>query len=177
MSLLPTDIVELVEAEKSLGARPKWDNQSDPRYAVFTHPLTFGGITIGGFQLRMKVSKRWVDRDAMMQLEFAPAGKRTEEKLWRLDWKPLHTHDNKGNPKELAFATLIDSHQHSFADNFLENERRMRAGNLPAARPFPNNPNALSDFVAFGGKLFRIKDIERIELPQFSPDMFWKEDD
>ena len=172
MVLLPHDIAELVAAEKTLGATPNWDTQSDPKYVVFAYPLAVGDITTGGFQLRVKVSKRWVDRDCIAQLEFAPT-RRSSTPLWRMEWRPLMPHTNGGIPAEFAFATFDDSHHHAFDDNFLPAERRMRAGNLPAARPLPSNLNTLTDFLACVGKLFRIKDVGSIELPPTSDDMFW----
>ena len=125
----------------------------------------------------MKVSKRWVDSDAMMQLEFAPAGKRSEVLLWRLDWKPFHTHGNKSLPADVAWETYAGSHQHPFADNFMAEARRMRGINLPCGRPFPRDPNRLSDFLALGAELFRINDIRRVSLPVMGPDIFWVQDD
>lgn len=175
MSNLPDDIVKLIEIDKSLGMSPNWDDQSDPRYTVFTVPLTCGLVTVGGFKLRVKVSKRWVNKDALMQLEFSAAGKRSTVNLWRLDWKPIHVHTNSGVPPSGPFDTFTDSHQHPFAENFIASETRMRTGNLPAVTPFPNNPNTLSDFLVLGGKLFRINDIYRIVLPSTGTDLFWQD--
>ena len=175
MAELPQDIAELVAGEKVLGDAPIWDEASDPRYVVFTHSLTVGEPPTGGFQLRAKVSKRWADRDALLQLEYAPAGRRSEVPLWRLDWKPFHTHDNKGWPPDVPWESFPRSHQHPFADNFKAEARRMRGSNLPAARAFPSDPNTLSDFLALGGELFRIKDIRKVSLPVIGEDLFWSE--
>ncbi len=177
MAVLPADIAELIASEKSLGDIPVWDEKTDPHYIVFTHALTVGTVATGGFQLRVKVSRRWVDRDALMQLEYAPAGKRSAVGLWRLDWKPFHTHGNKSLPLDVAFESYDGSHQHPFADNFMPEAMRMRGNNLPRGRPFPSDPKTLSDFLALGGELFKIKDIGRISLPATGPDIFWQPDD
>ena len=66
MSDLPEDMAELIKSDKSLGDAPLWDEKSNPLYVVFTHSLTVGSVTTGGFQLRVKVSKRWVDSDAVI---------------------------------------------------------------------------------------------------------------
>lgn len=177
MGQLPSDIVALIDSEKSLGEAPLWDETSDRRYVLFTAPLTVQAIATGGFQLRVMVSKRWVHRDAMMQLEFAPAGRRSEVRLWRLDWERFHTHVNGAAPQEHALETFSGSHDHAFSDNYLVEREAMRSGNLPAARPFQSVPNSLSDFLAFGGERFRINDIGRISVPVSGPDIFWQEND
>lgn len=174
---LPLDVIALVASEKTLGDRPIWDERTDPKYFVFTHALTVGTVATGGFQLRTKVSKRWVDRDALMQLEYAPAGRRSTTALWRLDWKPFHSHGNKGLPPDVAYESYDGSHQHPFSDNFLAEARRMRGSNLPAGRSLPWEPSTLSDFLRLGGELFNINDISRVILPITEPDIFWQEDD
>jgi len=177
MTQLPADIVELIEGDKLLGEAPLWNEKADPEYEFFTAALTVGAVATGGFQLRVKVSKKFVHRDAIMQLEYAPAGRRSAMQLWRLDWKRFHTHDNDGLPPEHAFESYPGSHQHPFFDNFIPAELRMRGSNLRAGRPFPKEPNTLSDFLALGGELFKIKDIRLVSLPVIGPDIFWREDD
>ena len=173
MSNLPPDIVTLVEADKTLGRSPTWDSKAVPRYFSFVAPLTVGEITTGGFELRMRMSQYWPDRDAMAQLEFAPAGRRSATELWRLDWK-RHPHTNKGRPKEFAYHHFNGSHEHTFEDNYLASENRMlSSGSLPAARPFPWEPITASEFLAFCGERFRIKDISLITLPPLTADLFW----
>jgi hypothetical protein len=172
MGQLPTEIESLINAEKILGGTPNWDYDSDSKYVVFSYPLEIEGITTGGFQLRLKVSKRWPDRDCIAQLEYAPT-RRTAFPLWRVDWRPLSPHTNTGTSKEYPFVKFTDSHHHPFDENFFALELRMRAGNLPNARPLLNDLNTLSDFLACVGELFRIKDINRVEIPSVSADMFW----
>jgi hypothetical protein len=165
---LPGDIETLVNAEKLLGRTPNWDVDSNPRYVTFSYPLQTDGVTTGGFQFRVRVSKRWPDRDCTAQLEYAPT-RRQAIPLWRADWRPLSPHTNK----EYPFECFEGSHHHPFYENYISGEQRMRAGNLPNAQPLPSNLNTLSDFLAFVGKLFNIKDIDRVDLPPVSPDMFW----
>ncbi len=161
-----------MRAEKSLGGTPNWDADSDPKYIIFSYPLQTGGVTTGGLQLRVKVSKRWTDRDCMAQLEYAPT-RRTAIALWRADWRPLSPHINRGNSKEFPYLRISGCHHHPFSENYIQSERRMRSGNLPNACPLPSDLNTLSDFLACIGKLFNIKDIQRIEIPPTSADMFW----
>jgi hypothetical protein len=86
MGQLPQDIEVLMNAEKILGATPNWDSGSDKKYVVFAYPLQIDGVTTGGFQLRVKVSKKWVDRDCMAQIELAPT-RRTSVPLTRAEWR------------------------------------------------------------------------------------------
>jgi hypothetical protein len=177
MSVLPLNIPELIDAEKSLPVRPRWDDQSDPRYFTFLAPLSVGEVTIGGFELRAKVSKQFIDRDAFMQLEYATIG-RSREELWRCQWRPFETHQNKAwGPPGLELARFVSqSHHHPFWENWITHERRMRGGSLPAALPLLPDPNTLSEFLDFCKKCFRINNMNFIEPPG-GPDLFWQKDD
>lgn len=177
MSILPPNIQELVFAEKAFATRPRWDDQSDPRYFVFLAPLSIGEVTIGGFEVRAKISKRFVDRDALLQLEFALSGRKREE-LWRCQWKPFETHQNKAwGPPGFELAQFASrSHHHPFSENWVADEQKMRRGSLPAALPINPEPATLSEFLDFCGMCFRIKNMNFVEAPQ-SPDMFWVRDD
>lgn len=174
--LLPKDIAELVVAEKRLVARPKWDSQSDPRYFVFTAPLLVENVIIGGFELRAKVSRQHLDRDALMQLEFARSG-RERIGLVRCQWRPFETHTNKNwGPAGYELRRFDgESHHHTFEHNYLPDDRRMRAGSLPAAIPIHPEPTSLSGFVAFCGECFKISNINLLEMPDVKADLFWVE--
>lgn len=178
MSDLPSNIAELVDAQKSLPFRPKWDDASDPRRWVFTVPLQVGEVIIGGFELRCRVSKQFIDRDALMQLEFARS-QRDRIELWRCQWRPFETHTNKkwGPPGFELQQFISQSHHHPFAENYLPAENRMRPGSLPAALPIIPDPRGLSDFIAFCGECFRITNMQIVELPQATDDLFWKPND
>jgi hypothetical protein len=176
MSVLPPNIDELIDAEKSFSVRPRWDDQSDPRYFTFLAPLSTGEETIGGFEVRAKVSKEFVNRDAFMQLEFATTG-RSREELWRCQWRPFETHTNKAwGPPGFVLARFVnESHHHPFWENWIAAERRMRGGSLPAALPLMPDPATLSGFLDFCGNCFRIKNMNLVELPG-GPDLFWSKD-
>ena len=62
MATLAASIAALVTARKSLAARPKWNEDSNPRYLEFVAPLATNGMIVGGFELRAKVSKLHVPR-------------------------------------------------------------------------------------------------------------------
>jgi hypothetical protein len=174
MPLLPINIRDLVIAEKRLLRRPIWDSRSDARYHVFTAPLILADDPTSGFELRAKASKAHMDRDCMMQLEFSRGGRdRTE--LARSQWRPFEIHTNRGwGPLGHELRQFVrQSHFHAFDDNYIADERRMRAGSLPAALPIDPDPATLSEFIAFCGVGFRIVNIGVIELPHQNPDMFW----
>lgn len=174
MPQLPHNIVALIEGEKTLGVSPTWDDKSNPRYLEILTPISHGSVTVGGFELRIKISKQFVARDALAQLEFVLRGRRSAIPLWRIDWKPFHTHQNDRIPPDSAFELFEQrSHEHPFVDNYLSNEFRMRAGNLPAVRRLDPDPGTLSDFLAICGVRFSISDMGRVRLPTTTPDLFW----
>ena len=174
--LLPDDIAELIGSEKRLAARPKWDARSDPRYFVVTAPLTVETVMMGGFELRAKASRQHLDRDALMQLEFVKSA-RERIGLARCQWRPFETHTNKnwGPPGHELRAFHGASHHHTFEHNYLQDERRMRAGSLPAAIPIHPDPTSLSGFIAFCGECFKISNINLLEMPDVNADLFWVE--
>ena len=177
MTQLPAFIAELVSAPKNLPFRPTWDERSDPYYLTFHVPLISEHRAIGGFELRAKVSKRFIDSDAIFQLEYAPAGSKAIG-LSRCCWRPKNTHTNKSwGPPGYEFARFVKaSHQHLFEDNWLPQGQRMRNGNLPGARPISPDLSTLSDFIAFCGECFKINNIDLIDIPVRTADLFWTSD-
>ncbi len=174
MRTLPNNIADLINADKELSFIPKWDSDDKDRHFEMLVPLTIDEVTIGGFSLRLRVSKEVLDRDAMAQIEYGTT-RRTSEALWRMDWRPFHSHNNKGNgPTGLEWAEFDRvSHEHSFTDNFLPQTLVMRKWNLPRVRGIHPDPKSLSDFLDFSGKCFRIKNISSISLPVATIDLFW----
>jgi len=171
--VLPFNIEPLVSAKKRLNARPVWDGNSDRHYFTFLVPLIIEEGAETGFELRSKVSKIHIDRDALMQLEYGH--KRSKNELIRCQWRPFETHVNKawGPPGHELESFDRRSHAHTFEHNYLISERRMRGRSLPAAIPIEPDPTSLSDFFAFCGEFLKISNIGLIEPPSQSPDMFW----
>lgn len=144
MPPLPPDIADIVEAEKTLGITPEWDGKSNPRFLQILAPLTKDLLTIGGFELRLKISKQFVARDALAQLEFCFSGRRSAVPLWRIDWRPFHFHGNDGVPPDCPYETFdAESHEHGFSDNYLT-PRAAHEGREPPCREAggtaPRNP-------------------------------------
>lgn len=177
MSRLPNNITDLVAAEKAFPSRPIWDTKSDPRYALFTIPLIVVGSDISGFQLRAKASKEHIDRDALCQLEFGHS-KRDVTPLWRCQWLPLEVHRNKmWGPPGFEGRSIRGSHEHRFDHNWISSKHRMRAGNLPGAVPIEAELTTLSSFLVFCGEQFSVSNMDLVELPQISSDLFWIRND
>lgn len=178
MAGLPINIAALIDSEKTIDIDHGWDSKPNDKYLTILAPLAVSEVTIGGFDLRLKISKTFVARDAFGQLEYALHGRRTAVGLWRLEWRPFSIHDNGAFPPEFAWASFAQvSHEHRFEDNYIPNEHRMRAGNLPAVRGLTPDPGTLSDFLALCGERFRIKDIARLRVPSVTPDLFWVKDE
>lgn len=172
MTLLPDDIEDLIFAQKQLLHFPAWNADADRRYYVVVTPLTIGEITVGGFELRLKVSKRFVDRDAIAQLEWA-ASRQRRMGLWRIEWRPGGRHQNPAwGPAGHELEVIAGTHEHRFSDNWLASQSRLRAGNLPAARPIAPDPKGLNEFIETIGEIFRISDIGLVQMPP-PQDMFW----
>jgi hypothetical protein len=130
-----------------------------------------------GFRPCCKVSKQLIDRDAFMQLEFAKTG-RDRSELWRCQWRPFETHTNKNcGPPGFEMARFDrQSHHHPFSENFMPSERRMKGRSLPIALPIDPDPKGFSEFVAFCGECFKIKNINLVVPPHLTGDLFWTPD-
>lgn len=179
MAQLPAEIADFVQQEKSLAHVPQdWDGNLSPRHLTKIITLSCDDTVVGGFELRIKLSRQFPDRDALLQLEYRPVGHRKEE-LWRCEWRPFGVHINRGwGPPGFEGASITGSHEHRFDHNYLPNERRMRlGGSLPAAVPIEPDLRSLSEFVAFCGKRFRINDLAALRLPSDTGDLFWVPDD
>lgn len=133
-------------------------------------PLNIGGVTVGLFGLRGGCYVQHADKAIMLQLEMGIAGVRRRIPLVRLDWRPLsdrHKNPRKG-PAEHRSRVLFGSHHHTFDLNWLEAEQRMREHNLPFAVPLENEPASFAEMLDLARVLFRINDIDRLPLPEWT---------
>ena len=127
MAMVPANIVDLMEAEKRLSSPV--GRHFRPSKLRADAPLTIAEETVGGFELRARVSKQFIDRDAMMQLEFATSG-RSRLELYRCEWRPFGFHTNKAwGPPGFELARFHQqSHSHQFDDNWVDAEQNARRG-------------------------------------------------
>lgn len=168
---------ELVETKKELLISPQWDSKSNARYLELTVPLVLQEDSSIGFRLRVKTSKLFMGRDSLCQLEFVqPINKICP--LWRCEWNPVGLHNNRNfGPEAFRNIPFSGSHEHRFDDNWIKKNDAMRSTNLPIARPLEEGLADFATFLAFCGKRFRIININRIQIPSISPDLFWTRDE
>jgi hypothetical protein len=166
---MPNPYLTLVESWKDLPVGVKWSEPDDYGKMDIFAPLEVGGVTVSGFALRGICSKLRIDRDVLFQLEIGIPGKRTRLPLARLEWRPHSpTHKNPatgGEPSCLIFG----SHHHTHEANWLEQEGRMREGNLPFAESLNPDPSTYQDFLDLVRIRFRINGINNIMMPVWEP--------
>ncbi|VTZ27192.1 conserved hypothetical protein [Methylocella tundrae] len=162
----------LVTSFKALESRPEWDRDAHPTLLKFLAQLSIGGVVIGGLELRGAASKTVENRNVMFQLEHFPIGKKRTP-LFRIEYRPFRTHHNLDfGPPELHWLEIKGTHDHPFEFNFIEQENRMRSGNLPVARPIDPDPNSFEDFLDLCSKRFNIANMGLIPPPKWQGDLF-----
>ena len=155
---------EIHAANKALSVAGQWVEAANQRL-YFVVPLEIDEATLEGLVLRGRAVKDRPDEEVMFQLEF-PQPSRRDRGIDRIDWRPLHTHNNLGRgPDELRFMPQVNSHHHAFDLNWLAAEARMLTSNLPLARPIEPDLKSFDDLLAFIKKSFRINDIGQIPPP------------
>lgn len=158
----------LIEQWKIIAGTVEWSSPPAPEDGAidFLVPLDIGETTVAGFALRGKAFGHLADCAVSLQLEIGQEGTRTRVPLIRLDWKPrspLHQNPDK--------TRIEGTHIHSFEANWLESEQRMRRGNLPFAQKIAEI-HAFKDVLDYAKNLFKIKDIDRIPVPEWSSTLF-----
>jgi hypothetical protein len=163
------DVRSVLSSTKTISIATNWVKGDDERLWVVA-PLEIDGITVQGLILRVRVFKDRPDEDALFQLEFEHDPKRKDKAIERIDWKPSHTHENRGNgPPDFRFIRQNCTHYHQFDLNWLSNENRLKMDNLPVAVPISDDPVDFKGILAFVGKNFRISNIELIGQPGWEP--------
>lgn len=163
---MAVDFSAFVEQEKNLGIPIRWSRDGDS--LVFVAPLETEGITIEGLQLRGRTKTFYPERDVTFQLEYQGLTHKAEP-LARIDWRPFHTHNNKGRgPEKFRFKQQTGSHHHCFAENWNSVFNQMLKHNLPIALPIDPEPQGFVELLAVVRKEFRITDVGAIEPPQWA---------
>lgn len=160
-----TTLPEIADAEKELsGALPPWNEDESGKFDI-TVPLEIRGITVQRLYFKAHAVKDRFEEDVTFQLIGSASGERPVG-FDRIDWRPYHIHMNQGGcAPELRFLTLAQSHRHAFHLNWLADQKRLRAGNLPVAMPLDPEPNSWEELLVFVGNCFKIKDLGRLEAP------------
>lgn len=158
-------VVEAVNATKTLAQAPKWVAGERDRLQLLV-PLDIDEVTIRGLQLR---GVAFVDRPeevVTFQLEFPHEADRRDLAVYRIDWRPLHSHNNKGiGPEEYRFVEIVGTHAHRFDLNWLDLEGRLRKINLPVAVPESSEPKDFLALLDFVGESFKVKELSKIAPP------------
>lgn len=161
MFLEPPD---LISAQKALAHKPKWASE-DKNNLVLACPVSVRGIVLEGAQIRMTALRPRPDEAVTFQLEFLrPLHK--FRPACRVEWRPLHGHNNKGcGPLEYRHREIKGSHHHVFEHNWLGETEEMRSGNLPVAIPIIPDPEDFHSFLDFVGQTLRITGLGLVDPP------------
>lgn len=161
---------EIVGADKDLSGVQIWIAK-EPNQLSLVSPLEVDGVTLSGVQLRMRAIKDLPDRAVMIQLEYNPPRGRSE-RLIRIEWRPLTPHVNNGRaPDPYKFTTIAGSHVHLFEHNYIVAADRMVRHNLPHAIPLEPEPENFIELLEFAGKILKISNLHRVEMPEWQARM------
>jgi hypothetical protein len=160
-------LTEIVSAEKAFPGAPQWIPRED-KWIEIVSPLDIAGVTIEGLRFRGAALQNRPDEAVTFQLEYIPPRANVRGgPLWRLEWRPVSPHDNKGvGPPEWRFRKQAGSHHHPFTLNWDAQARLVRRGNLPIAVPNPDMADASYDgFVAFAAEQLKIPGLHASAVP------------
>lgn len=164
---------EIFEAQKELPkgliwSNPAPDSRSRPRHEARL-ALSTEGIGLEGLFLRLWCPKTLNAFGFGLQLECQFEGRRAFA-IARMDWKDGHTNPPRG-PVELRLMDIESTHFHSFYDNYVDAEDRMRSGNLPIASPISPDPGSVPEFLEVAEELLRISGLAAVEQPPYQGDL------
>lgn len=164
-----------VQEEKRIVRYPGWSKPKANGLMSFVADLEIGGVSYENLHLRGTCIEHLPEKEVMFQLEVSSTDERTRLPLMRVDWNPVsggHQNSRKRLPEPYRGTFIPGSHLHPFAENWLDQEQRMREVNLPVAVAIPESLQQFSDLVEFVRKAFRISDVSAILPPEWIADMF-----
>ena len=168
MGMGPAD---LLAAEKRIRPLPAWRPVEDSGKIRWKAPLMIGGAVVEGLTLHARCIASEPGHDVSFVLEQALAGQ-SSVRIDRIDWKPIHEHNNKGiGPEELRFITIKDSHRHNYHEN-LTKAGILRLHNLPIARPLDIILPSFQSLVDFVAETYNIEDLKFLTPPPWTDDLF-----
>jgi hypothetical protein len=166
----PVKLPEIVGADRNLSGVQIWIAK-EPNQLSLVSALEVDGVTLAGVQLRMRAITDLPDRAVMIQLEYNPP-KGRNERLIRVEWRPLAPHVNNGKaPSPYEFMTIAGSHIHRFEHNYNVAGERMVRNNLPHAIPLEPDPENFRELLELAGKELNISDLHRVETPEWQARM------
>lgn len=166
-------LLELVAARKEIDVFQGWSEpESDSGAMWFNAPLSVGGVTEQNFILAGLALKNAVDCNVCFEIRIGLTKKR-KIALARYEWRSLrngHTNPRRSG-HALSGKRVGATHYHRFEDNWIEKDKRMRAGNLPFADDVEEEPQSFEELRVNVGNLLRINNIEVVEPPKWEYDL------
>jgi hypothetical protein len=167
----------IFEAEKNISVAVAWTAPDrDDGYIRFSAPLEMEGVTEAGLLLTGGAYQKVPDQHMTFELAVWGLDGARRTRLVRLDWRSLKGgHSNPSRCGDWAGQRVPPTHLHCFDLNWIEEERRMRKGKLPCARPLDSEPQSFEDLREFVGIHFRIKNIGIVPRPEWEYNLFGNE--
>ena len=164
-----------MRADKSLAQFIGWSEpESETGYCWFNAPLIIGGVVEQGLVLHCGCLKHVPDAHDTFQIQVTKPGTRRHLPLARVDWRSVtggHSNPRRsGSP--VSGKRCSSSHHHSFDLNWLEQESRMRSGDLPMANDIPQQIQTFEEVRDLVGNLFGINNISIVQPPKWEYDFF-----
>jgi hypothetical protein len=95
---MQVELPALVAAKKTLPITPVWRRTGTLDWIQATAPLDIDGVTVEGLRVRVTAKQGLSNENVTCQLEYLPSprGSVRGGPLWRIEWRPLSPHNNKG---------------------------------------------------------------------------------
>jgi hypothetical protein len=158
-------LTTFLAAKKALSAPVHWtDTEGDLR---FTATLEIGGLTEEALLLFGRATASMPDAAVTLGLRWTGAPGRYSH-FDRLDWRPIHVHNNKGmGPIDLKFRLIEGTHHHRLSQNAALEMGLLKAmaENLPIAEPVLSEPVSWEAFLAIAAQRWRIHDLVTAPYP------------
>lgn len=161
---------EIVAASKALAETVVWS--VDGRYYRFDVALNVNGMGLAGLTLKGKAPIDIPNRGVAITMCWRPARARPEA-FTRACWRPLGIHKpKKWRPSWGVPQTIGGSHLHCPDGNWIEDESRVRSGNLPYATPIEPEPETFEKFVALVQNLYNVEGLSGAIASPWPQDIF-----
>ena len=113
------DLAQFFAASKMLtDPHAGWETREATDRLVWVGTLDVDYVTVEGALLRFDLPRSLEERDITIQLEHKAIASHTKH-ISRIDWRPIHEHDNKRRgPEEFRLRKISASHVHTFEHNW-----------------------------------------------------------
>lgn len=166
------DLAVFYVANKLLASPSVQWVERDSETVFWTSPIEIDGVAIEGLRFRLTAIRSLPDEAVTCQLEYHERRK-IGGPFYRMDWRPLHEHCNKGQgPPELRLLRITGTHHHEFNVNWTFAATQVRRGNLPIAIAVTDEPQTFEELLAFLGKELTIGNIGLVPRPPWQAGLF-----